>query len=195
MNITYDENVHLKLCSVNYNRVYNLTGKGEERCFIMLRGDRLRELREERGLTREELTAKLGWSTNQVYRYEAGINDATGKMIVKMARFFDVSADYLLGLSDERAHSPQYVLNMNIDLTEYFDDIQKNFNQRFTMTDIINEALTAAEKRDDSDELIELLRKMEASSLLDIPESDLDRVIKILQKIRSDRPDADSPDS
>lgn len=161
----------------------------------MLRGDRLRELREERGLTREELTAKLGWSTNQVYRYEAGINDATGKMIVKMARFFDVSADYLLGLSDERAHSPQYVLNMNIDLTEYFDDIQKNFNQRFTMTDIINEALTAAEKRDDSDELIELLRKMEASSLLDIPESDLDRVIKILQKIRSDRPDADSPDS
>jgi len=64
-------------------------------------GHRLKQLRENRKLTQEGLAEVIGVSTQQVYRWEVGKNDPTGDMIVKMAMLFEVSSDYLLGLSDD----------------------------------------------------------------------------------------------
>lgn len=130
----------------------------------MLRGDRLRELREERGLSREELTTQLGFSANQVYRYEAGINDATGKMLVKLARFFGVSADYLLGLSDDRLPRPQHVLN--IDLSDQWEQIQQNF-----IKSLLTDAIMEAVKSGDSAELLEAIKELKLPDSPDSPDS------------------------
>lgn len=66
-----------------------------------MRGDRLRALREIAGLTQEELAAAIGSSEPQVFRYEKNKNEPGADVLIRMAQFFHVSTDYLLGLTDE----------------------------------------------------------------------------------------------
>lgn len=66
--------------------------------------DRLRELREDRGLTQKEIAAVLG-TTQQVYsRYEKGENEMPVRHVITLCRYYEVSADYLLGLR-KRPHA------------------------------------------------------------------------------------------
>ncbi len=66
----------------------------------MIDGKRLRQLREAHGYSRRQLAEAIDVAESQIVRYEAGENDATGDVLARLARFFDVSVDYLLGLSD-----------------------------------------------------------------------------------------------
>lgn len=67
---------------------------------IMDFGIRLKELRKERKVTQAELAKALGCSQSMVAQWETHRNKPTEDFIVKTAKFFDVSADYLLGLDD-----------------------------------------------------------------------------------------------
>lgn len=67
----------------------------------MLRGERLREMREKLGLTQRELSRLSGLGDNMIYRYEKGLSDITGNSLTTVAENLGVSADYLLGLSDD----------------------------------------------------------------------------------------------
>ena len=59
----------------------------------------LRDLREDHDLRQEDI-ARLLETTQQVYsRYEKGINELPIRHLVALCRFYDVSADYILGLS------------------------------------------------------------------------------------------------
>jgi len=66
-------------------------------------GQRLRELREQSNLSRRELAEEISITEGQIVRYESGKNDATGDVLARIATFFGVSADYLLGLTDNPA--------------------------------------------------------------------------------------------
>ncbi len=66
-----------------------------------MRGDRLKELREKRGYSREKLADLLGVGFSNIYRYEAGRNDPSSEIVKRMAELFNVSVDYLVGLTDE----------------------------------------------------------------------------------------------
>ena len=60
----------------------------------------IRELREDRDLKQKDISNILG-TTQQVYsRYENGINEIPVRHIITLCKFYHVSADYLLGLSD-----------------------------------------------------------------------------------------------
>jgi transcriptional regulator with XRE-family HTH domain len=61
---------------------------------------RLKELREEKGLSSRELAKKLNVSDRAVQRWEKGERVPNADSVILLARFFDVSADYLLGLED-----------------------------------------------------------------------------------------------
>lgn len=64
--------------------------------------DRIRELREDSDLTQAAVSKILG-TTQQVYsRYENGTNEIPVRHIIALCRFYQVSADYMLGLSDRR---------------------------------------------------------------------------------------------
>lgn len=65
--------------------------------------ERLRQLREERGLTLEILAGKLGISKSLLWDLEQGRRRVHGELLLKIALFFDVTTDYLLGLSDEKS--------------------------------------------------------------------------------------------
>ena len=70
--------------------------------------ERIRELREDHDLTQGAVAGYLG-TTQQVYsRYEKGINEMPIRHILSLCKFYKVSADYILGLSDVPSSSPPF---------------------------------------------------------------------------------------
>ena len=73
--------------------------------FIILKymkvfGDRLRQLRKDVNLSAKELGKIIGVSDVAIINWENDVNDIKGESIVKLAKYFGVSSDYLLGLED-----------------------------------------------------------------------------------------------
>ena len=64
-------------------------------------GKRLKELRKEKGLSQKALAQQLGCNQSMICFWENEVNEPTESMIRKTALFFEVSTDYLLGLTDE----------------------------------------------------------------------------------------------
>ncbi|BDF72846.1 hypothetical protein CE91St41_38290 [Oscillospiraceae bacterium] len=63
---------------------------------------RIHSLRKEKHIRQEDAAKELGISTRTYCRYETGEREPTAPTIVALADLFGVSADYLLGRSDER---------------------------------------------------------------------------------------------
>ena len=61
--------------------------------------ERLRELRKGRGLTQKELGGQTGLSKAVVSKYETGMGYPSFDILIRIAQFFGVSTDYLLGAS------------------------------------------------------------------------------------------------
>lgn len=58
----------------------------------------IRELREDKDLKQSDVAKLLG-TTQQVYsRYEKGINEMPVRHIITLCKFYNVSADYILGI-------------------------------------------------------------------------------------------------
>lgn len=70
--------------------------------FMEILAERLRLLRKERKLTQEEFARFMGLSTGGYQRYELNEREPSASQIVDFSKYFDVSADFLLGLSDQR---------------------------------------------------------------------------------------------
>ena len=64
--------------------------------------ERLRILRKEKKLSQEGFAKQMGLSTGGYQRYELNERDPTAPLIVEIAKYYKVSSDYLLGLSDDR---------------------------------------------------------------------------------------------
>lgn len=63
--------------------------------------DILRELREDRDLKQSDIAKILG-TTQQVYsRYENKTNEIPVRHIITLCKFYNVSADYILGLKQD----------------------------------------------------------------------------------------------
>lgn len=67
---------------------------------LSLTAQRILQLRQENGLTQLELAEKTNLERKSIIRYENGQSVPSGRALTALARFFGVSADYLLGLSD-----------------------------------------------------------------------------------------------
>lgn len=60
--------------------------------------ERIKFLREQKGLTQAELAKKLGITRSSVNAWEMGISVPSTQYIVELANIFSVSTDYLLGV-------------------------------------------------------------------------------------------------
>ena len=68
--------------------------------------ERLKDLRVERGLTLEQLAEQTGLSKSALGKYEADdFKDISPFSIVTLAKFYGVSTDYLLGMTETKNHS------------------------------------------------------------------------------------------
>ena len=64
-------------------------------------GKRLAEIRKKKELSQYELADRLGFSRGQIANYEQGKREPDYETLQKLADFFNVSTDYLLGRTDE----------------------------------------------------------------------------------------------
>ncbi len=60
--------------------------------------DRIKSLREQKGITQAELAKQLGITRSGVNAWEMGISVPSTQYIVELAHIFKVSTDYLLGV-------------------------------------------------------------------------------------------------
>ena len=65
--------------------------------------ERLKELRSTKGATQKNMADLLGITERNYQRYEYGLVDPTASNISKLADYFVVSTDYLLGRTDCKA--------------------------------------------------------------------------------------------
>lgn len=63
---------------------------------------RIRDLREDRDLTQTQVAKMLGMSQTGYSKYETGENDIPTSVLIKLARFYGTSIDYLLGETNQR---------------------------------------------------------------------------------------------
>lgn len=63
-------------------------------------GERIKILREENGITQKQLADAIGYGKSMVSFWENDIKDASCDSVAKIAKYFKVSSDYLLGLVD-----------------------------------------------------------------------------------------------
>ena len=61
---------------------------------------RLRDLREDHDLTQNQLVEKLNMHKTTYTNYEHGKRDLPLQLAIKIAKFYDVSIDYIAGLTD-----------------------------------------------------------------------------------------------
>lgn len=73
----------------------------------MLFEDRLRALRQDKDLTQEKLSKKLNIDRKTLSNYETGYRTPSIYLVVKMADYFNVSTDYLLGRTDIQTSYPK----------------------------------------------------------------------------------------
>ena len=70
--------------------------KFSTKIYIMI-AERLKELRQEHNLSQSALAKEIGVSQKAIDYWERGVNEPKATYIIKMADFFDISTDYLLG--------------------------------------------------------------------------------------------------
>ena len=84
---------------------------------------RIKSLREKRGLIQELLAAELGITQQMLSKYERDFSIIKVDVLKRLAGYFNVTTDYLLGLSDvKRDLTGQIRINETID--EYYDLIE-----------------------------------------------------------------------
>ena len=66
----------------------------------MIIGERILELRLERKISQAELGLAIGVNARAISYWENNVNEPKASYIYELAKYFGVSADYLLGLED-----------------------------------------------------------------------------------------------
>ncbi|MBQ8338044.1 MAG: helix-turn-helix transcriptional regulator [Oscillospiraceae bacterium] len=61
---------------------------------------RIRDLREDHDLTQKQLAKELNCSQQVYSNYELGQRDIPTDILIKLSNYFNVSVDYILGISD-----------------------------------------------------------------------------------------------
>lgn len=62
---------------------------------------RIRDLREDHDMTQKTVAEYLGMKQSQYNRYERGIRDIPTDILIKLAKLYNTSVDYMLGLSEK----------------------------------------------------------------------------------------------
>ncbi|MXP74078.1 helix-turn-helix domain-containing protein [Lachnospiraceae bacterium WCA-9-b2] len=111
---------------------------------------RIKQLREKRGIIQETLAAELGITQQMLSKYERDITLIKVDILKKIAMYFNVTTDYLLGTSDVK-RDLQGQMRVNKTLDEYFDliEVYKDLDQydREVVWSVMQAVKKASKKR------------------------------------------------
>lgn len=77
-------------------------------------GERMKSLREQHGLSQAALANAIGIAQSSIGNYERGSRIPDSETIIALAKFFDVTSDYLLGLSNDPTKIPSAVNELGL---------------------------------------------------------------------------------
>ena len=101
---------------------------------------RLSELRRQRGLSQKETSDALGVSQALLSHYEKGIRECGLDFLCKAAAYFDVSCDYMLGVSDSKD-----------DFVENFDEGENILDSEYRMNTVLRAIMMLYSRYSDAD--------------------------------------------
>ena len=85
-------------------------------------GEKLYSLRIEKKLTQKQLAARISLAISAVSSYESGSRYPSFETLIKLARIFHVSTDYLLGLTERRSIDVTGLTDEEIELVSQLVD-------------------------------------------------------------------------
>ena len=106
-------------------------------------GERLKKLRHSKGITQKELAEQLQIGRSSIAEYEAGKKTPTGPVVAKIAKYFSVSTDYLLGLTDDPTPKSGELPEFVKEKLKRLEELEK---ERERLLEIIEELKKIAEK-------------------------------------------------
>lgn len=111
---------------------------------------RIKMLRKNRGLIQEILASEVGVTQQMLSKYEKDITIIKVDVLKRLAEYFNVTTDYLLGLSDVKRDLAGQI-RMNETLDEYYDfvEVYKSLDEydREMMWSIMQSVKKTTEKR------------------------------------------------
>ena len=128
---------------------------------------RLRQLMAETGTTQEELAEAVGVQRQTISKYASGQNTPDIEKFEKIADFFGVSFDYLLGRSDAKHRENQSVVE-EAGLSEEVVNKLKNWHEKRTETDKNGVSVTVVMHTKAPRELSELIEHRQLRKLIDL---------------------------
>ena len=110
-------------------------------------GERLCDLRKDRGMTQQQLADVLHLTKHNISAYERGYNEAPDDVKIAIAKYFHVSVDYLLGLTNRpnQYERPGSRLPANKKLPEDVQHIIKTLIRLISMATAANPDLVVQE--------------------------------------------------
>lgn len=78
-------------------------------------GENFKKLRKSRNITQKELGAKIGLSKAVVSKYENGMGYPTYDVLIRIAQYFGVTTDYLLGVASGKTVDVSTLTDSQID--------------------------------------------------------------------------------
>lgn len=120
---------------------------------------RIKQLRQKRGLIQEILAAELGITQQMLSKYERDITLIKVDILKKIAAYFNVTTDYLLGISDvKRDIKGQMKLNETLDayydLVEVYKDLD-SYDQEMIWSIIQTVKKTSDKRKQDNMQTVE----------------------------------------
>ncbi|NMW17248.1 MULTISPECIES: helix-turn-helix domain-containing protein [Bacillus] len=88
-------------------------------------GQRLKALRLEKGMTQQQLADFLDIEKSNISRFESGKQSPSNDNRVKMAKLFNVSVDYMLGLSEHKSLDKEKSEKISKDAAALMEKINK----------------------------------------------------------------------
>lgn len=96
-------------------------------------GQKLKELRKKAGLTQKQLADRIWTSKATISYYEQSDCNPSPEILIKLAKIFHVTTDYLLGLEEKKQYLDVSDLSeTDIDLLQHTIDVLREKNQNRT---------------------------------------------------------------
>ena len=98
--------------------------------FFLVMQHRLYELRKAKNITQQRLAIELGIDQGSISSYEGGKYLPTMEILLRLAEYFGVSTDYLLGLSDVKTPLKFAVDDQAAYMLSLFESLPGNYRER-----------------------------------------------------------------
>jgi len=109
-------------------------------------GERIKDLRDMKSISQDELAKEVGLSKNSIYNYENGKRLPDADALVRLAEYFDVPVDYLLGRETEVNFA---------DISDYENALNKYWPVRALLNQTIIQLLDLGSSSENSDAMVQ----------------------------------------